>query len=57
MYRNATAQEVFDFLRNGTGMFQISGSYSIEDILKIMQLQFLVQSAFEIPDRSKEQTK
>ncbi len=38
--RNATAQEVFDFLRNGTGMFQISGSYSIEDILKIMTIRY-----------------
>lgn len=38
--RNATAQEVFDFLRNGTGMFQISGSYSTEDILKIMTIRY-----------------
>lgn len=41
--RNATAQEVFDFLKNGRSgspMFRISDEYSLEDALKIMTVRY-----------------
>ncbi len=41
--RNATAQEVFDFLRFGnqsSRMFQISEKYSVEDALEIMAYRY-----------------
>lgn len=44
--RNASAQEVFDFLRYGDSsvtMFQISNSYSLEDALKIMTIRYTMQ--------------
>ncbi len=45
VYQNATAEEVFLFLRNGTGdnytnMFGISDEYSVEDALKIMSVRY-----------------
>ncbi len=41
--KNASAREVFDFLRHGDGrtsMFAISDEYSIEDTLKIMTIRY-----------------
>ncbi len=41
--KNATAQEVFDFLKNGVSgspMFRISDEYSLEDALKIMTVRY-----------------
>jgi penicillin-binding protein 2 len=43
--KNSTAQEVFDFLKHGTGnaiapMFGISDDYSDEDALKIMSIRY-----------------
>lgn len=41
--KNATAQEVFDFLRHGdkkVAMFNISDDYSLEEALKIMTLRY-----------------
>lgn len=42
--RNATAQEVFDFLKHGDGvntyMFNISDDYSMEDAFRIMVLRY-----------------
>ncbi len=42
--RDATAREVFDFLRHGqknvSSMFNIDDSYSIEDTLKIMKVRY-----------------
>ncbi len=46
---NATAQEVFDFLRHGdksVAMFNISDSYSMKDALKIMTLRYAIFSNF-----------
>ncbi len=37
---NATAYEVFEHLRSGEHMFNISDSYSIDDALKIMKVRF-----------------
>lgn len=42
---NATAQDVYEFLRIGTGngdthMFNISDKYSVEDTLKIMSVRY-----------------
>lgn len=42
---NATAREVYEFLKNGTGdnytrMFGISDDYSVEDTLKIMSVRY-----------------
>lgn len=42
---NATAKEVYEFLKNGTGdnytrMFGISDDYSVEDTLKIMSVRY-----------------
>jgi penicillin-binding protein 2 len=44
--KNATAQEVYEFLKTGEGytkittMFQISDKYSVEDTLKIMSIRY-----------------
>ena len=43
--KNATAKDVFEFLRNGTGnayttMFEISDTYSDEEALKIMAVRY-----------------
>ena len=43
--RDATAEEVYDFLKNGTGnnytrMFGISDEYSVEEALKIMSVRY-----------------
>ncbi len=43
--KNATPQQVYDFLKNGTGdnythMFGISDEYSVEDTLKIMSVRY-----------------
>ena len=38
--RNATAAEVFEHLRHGKYMFDISDEYSIDDTLKIMTIRF-----------------
>ncbi|HWT27442.1 MAG TPA: peptidase, partial [Mobilitalea sp.] len=43
--QKATAQEVYDFLKNGTGdsythMFGISNNYSVKDTLKIMSVRY-----------------
>ena len=38
--RNATAAEVFEHLRHGKYMFDISDEYSIDDALKIMTIRF-----------------
>lgn len=41
--KNATAEEVFEFLRKGdksSAMFDISDEYSIEDTLKIMNIRY-----------------
>jgi penicillin-binding protein 2 len=43
--QNATAQEVYEFLRNGTGnnyteMFGISDEYTVEETLKIMSIRY-----------------
>lgn len=41
--RNATAQEVFDFLKygvSGSPMYRISDEYSLEDALKIMTVRY-----------------
>lgn len=38
--RSATAEEVFEHLRSGKNMFDISDTYSIDDALKIMKIRF-----------------
>lgn len=38
--RNASATEVFEHLRHGKYMFDISDSYSVDDALKIMKIRF-----------------
>lgn len=38
--KNKTAREVFDFLRSGTRMFQISDKYSTADALEIMAYRY-----------------
>ena len=38
--RNATASEVFEHLRSGEHMFNISDTYSVDDALKIMKVRF-----------------
>ncbi|SHO45914.1 penicillin-binding transpeptidase domain-containing protein [Anaerocolumna xylanovorans] len=47
--KNATAQEVFDFLRHGdksVAMFNISDIYSMEESLKIMSLRYAIFSNY-----------
>lgn len=47
--KNATAEEVFAFLRHGdksVAMFNISDSYSMEETLKIMTLRYAIFSNF-----------
>jgi penicillin-binding protein 2 len=44
-YKDATAAEVYEFLRNGTGdnytdMFGISDEYTVEETLKIMGIRY-----------------
>jgi penicillin-binding protein 2 len=44
-YKDATAEEVYEYLRNGTGdnytdMFGISDEYTVEDSLKIMGIRY-----------------
>ena len=44
-YLNPTAQDIYEFLRDGTGnnythMFGISDEYSVEDTLKIMSIRY-----------------
>ena len=38
--KNATAKEVFEHLRHGKFMFDISDKYSVDDALKIMKVRF-----------------
>lgn len=38
--KNATAEEVYEFLRQGNYMFGISDEYSVEDTLKIMNVRY-----------------
>lgn len=47
--KNATAAQVFDFLRHGdksVAMFNISDSYTMEEALKIMTLRYAIFSNF-----------
>ncbi len=51
--KNATAEEVYEFLRSGKGfedqvdkMFDISDSYSVIDTLKIMSVRFALHSVY-----------
>lgn len=40
---NATAAEVFNFLKRGSGMYGISDRYSVEDALKIMTVRYTMR--------------
>jgi penicillin-binding protein 2 len=60
--QNATAKDVYEFLRNGTGnaytrMFEISDEYSVEDTLKIMSVRYALfcnyPKYYQIPVASK----
>ncbi len=48
--KNATAEEVFEYLRHGSSiyspMFNISDDYSLEDALKIMQLRYAIYTNY-----------
>ncbi len=44
--KNATAEEVFEHLRHGNFMFDISDDYSLEDALKIMTLRYAIYTNY-----------